>query len=87
MQCVTGDYSYDPIFPDQDPDVLLVPDYATVKPVPWASVPRAMAIHDCVELTGERCQFAPRTMLQGRDGALRDAAACVRWSRPRSSST
>ena len=34
MQCVTGDYSYDPIFPDQDPDVLLVPDYATVKPVP-----------------------------------------------------
>src|SRR5579871_5769466 len=64
MQCVTGDYSYDPIFPDQDPDVLLVPDYATVKPVPWASVPRAMAIHDCHELTGELCQFAPRTVLK-----------------------
>ena len=26
MQCVTGDYSYDPIFPDADPDVRLVPD-------------------------------------------------------------
>jgi len=52
MQCVTGDYSYDPIFPDQDPDVLLVPDYATVRPVPWASVPRALAIHDCHELGG-----------------------------------
>jgi glutamine synthetase len=64
MQCVTGDYSYDPIFPDQDPDVLLVPDYATVKPVPWASVPRALAIHDCHELTGEPCQFAPRTILK-----------------------
>jgi glutamine synthetase len=64
MQCVTGDYSYDPIFPDQDPDVLLVPDYATVKSVPWASVPRAMAIHDCVELTGEGCQFAPRSVLK-----------------------
>ena len=64
MQCVTGDYSCDPIFPDQDPDVLLVPDYATVKPVPWASVPRALAIHDCHELTGEACQFAPRTILK-----------------------
>jgi glutamine synthetase len=64
MQCVTGDYSYDPIFPDQDPDVLLVPDYATIKPVPWASVPRALAIHDCVELTGEPCQFAARTILK-----------------------
>jgi len=64
MQCVTGDYSYDPIFPDQDPDVLLVPDYATLRPVPWARSPRALAIHDCHELTGERCQFAPRTILR-----------------------
>ena len=64
MQCVTGDYSYDPIFPDQDPDVALVPDYATVRPVPWARVPRALAIHDCVELSGEPCQFAPRSVLK-----------------------
>ena len=64
MQCVTGDYSYDPIFPDQDPDVLLVPEYATVRPVPWASVPRALAIHDCHELGGAPCQFAPRTILR-----------------------
>src|SRR6201985_1417934 len=64
MQCVTGDYSYDPIFPDQDPDVALVPDYATVRPVPWTSVPRALAIHDCVELGGEPCQFAPRSVLR-----------------------
>ena len=64
MQCVTGDYSYDPIFPDQDPDVALVPDYATVRPVPWAGVPRALAIHDCFELSGEPCQFAPRSLLR-----------------------
>src|SRR5246127_5203990 len=64
MQCVTGDYSYDPIFPDQDPDVLLVPDYSTVRPVPWASVPRALAIHDCFELAGEPCRFAARTILR-----------------------
>ena len=64
MQCVTGDYSYDPIFPDQDPDVLLVPDYASVRTVPWAGVPRALAIHDCFELDGSPCEFAPRTVLK-----------------------
>lgn len=65
MQCVTGEYSYDPIFPDRDPDVRLVPDLSTLAPVPWASVPRYMAIHDCVELSGEPCVFAPRSVLQG----------------------
>ncbi len=64
MQCVTGDYSYAAIFPDEDPDVRLVPDYATVKRVPWASVPRYLAIHDCVELNGELCAFAPRSVLK-----------------------
>lgn len=64
MQAVTGDYSYDPIFPDADPDIRLVPDYTTLKPVPWSSVPRAMAIHDCVELNGAPCEFAPRSILK-----------------------
>jgi len=64
MQCVTGDYSYDPIFPDQDPDVRLVPDPATLRPVPWASTPRALAIHDCEELWGAPCEFAPRSILK-----------------------
>jgi len=64
MQCVTGEYSYDPIFPDADPDVRLVPDLSTLRPVPWASTPRWMAIHDCIELDGRPCAFAPRQVLQ-----------------------
>ncbi len=64
MQAVTGDYSYDPIFPDADPDVRLVPDYATLKMSPWSSTPRAFAIHDCVELSGEPCVFAARSLLK-----------------------
>jgi glutamine synthetase len=64
MQCVTGDYSEAEIFPQTDPDVRLVPDYSTLKPVPWASVPRYMAIHDCYELSGELCPFAPRSLLK-----------------------
>ncbi len=64
MQAITGEYSYHPIFPDADPDVGLVPDYSTLKMVPWSSVPRAMAIHDCVELGGSLCQFASRSILK-----------------------
>ena len=64
MQCVTGDYSYDPIFPDADPDVRLVPDYSTLKLSPWSSVPRAFAIHDCLELDGTPCLFSARALLQ-----------------------
>lgn len=64
MQAVTGDYSYNPVFPDSDPDVRLLPDYPTVSLAPWASVPRAVAIHDCLELDGSLCQFAPRSTLK-----------------------
>lgn len=64
MQAVTGDYSYHPVFPDSDPDVYLRPDYRSVSLAPWASVPRAVAIHDCVELNGALCQFAPRSVLK-----------------------
>ena len=64
MQCITGEYSYHPIFPDADPDVRLVPDYGTLVDIPWSSVPRALAIHDCMELSGEHCAFAPRSVLQ-----------------------
>ena len=64
MQCVTGAYSYDPIFPDADPDVRLRPDLHTLRRVPWSSVPRYLALHDCVELNGALCAFAPRSVLQ-----------------------
>ena len=64
MQAVTGDYSYHPVFPDSDPDVRLLPDPSTLRLSPWSSVSRAMAIHDCVELDGELCQFAPRSILK-----------------------
>ena len=64
MQAITGDYSEDPIFPQSDPDLRLVPDYSTLKRSPWSSVPRAMAIHDCIELDGTHCVFAARSLLK-----------------------
>ena len=64
MQCVTGEYSYDPVFPDSDPDVRLVPDLATLKRSPWASTPRYLAVHDAYEMDGSLCEFAPRSVLK-----------------------
>ncbi|WP_236962434.1 glutamine synthetase family protein [Hydrogenophaga sp. SL48] len=64
MQCVTGEYSDDPVFPDSDPDVRLVPDLATLKRSPWASVPRYLAVHDAHEMDGSLCEFAPRSVLK-----------------------
>ncbi len=64
MQCVTGQYSDHPVFPDTDPDVRLVPDLATLKRSPWASTPRYLAVHDCVEMDGSLCEFAPRSVLK-----------------------
>jgi len=64
MQAITGDYSYNPVFPDSDPDVRLLPDYTSLHLAPWASGQRAVVIHDCLELDGSLCQFAPRSILQ-----------------------
>jgi len=64
MQAVTGEYSYNPVFPDSDPDVRMVPDYQTLTLAPWASQPRAVVVHDCLELNGELCTFAPRSTLK-----------------------
>jgi len=64
MQCVTGDYSPHPLFPEADPDVRLVPDLDTLRRVPWSDAPRWMAIHDVLELDGSPCVFAPRSLLR-----------------------
>ncbi len=64
MQSIVGEYSYDPVFPDADPDVRLQPDYSSIRLSPWASGKRAMVIHDCLELNGENSPFASRNVLR-----------------------
>jgi glutamine synthetase len=63
-----------------------VPDLATLRRSPWASVPRYLAVHDCVELSGELCAFAPRSVLKNVLAAM-PPWACPRSWRRRSSST
>ncbi|QNM95890.1 glutamine synthetase family protein [Chitinimonas koreensis] len=64
IHTVTGDWADYRYSGEGDPDMRLVPVPETLKPVPWASVPRAMAIHDCYDLDGEATPIASRNVLK-----------------------
>ena len=47
-----------------DPDMVCVPDPATMRVVPWASESVALVIHDCRNFDGSSVELAPRSVLQ-----------------------
>ncbi|WP_020653976.1 glutamine synthetase family protein [Massilia niastensis] len=47
-----------------DPDMICVPDPATIRVVPWASERVALVIHDCQEFDGTPVELAPRSVLR-----------------------
>ena len=53
-----------PFVGDTDPDMLCLPDAATVRLVPWAAESVAVVIHDCVEWDGSAVELAPRSVLR-----------------------
>jgi glutamine synthetase len=53
-----------PYVGDTDPDMVCVPDAATVRVVPWAAEPVAVVIHDCQEWDGSPVALAPRGVLR-----------------------
>jgi len=62
---VTGDFpdDYDELVSPADSDMLLRPDAATVRLVPWAAAPTAQIIHDCFTQDGRPHDLAPRNVL------------------------
>ncbi|QFU02329.1 Gamma-glutamylputrescine synthetase PuuA [Halomonas sp. THAF5a] len=67
IQTVTGGYPDDEDIRFWNPaerDMELVPDPNAVYPVPWAEDPTAQIIHDCVYLTGDPVELAPRHVLK-----------------------
>ncbi|MGL6070770.1 glutamine synthetase family protein [Craterilacuibacter sp.] len=64
IQSCTGDFPDYRFYGEQDPDVTLVPDLATLHRVPWARTARALVICDCVDLDGELTPLAPRSALK-----------------------
>jgi glutamine synthetase len=65
ISTITGDYA-DVIRKDfdSDSDLLLRPDYSTVRAVPWASDPSLQIIHDLVDSDGKPAGAAPRQVLR-----------------------
>ncbi|SAK78942.1 glutamine synthetase [Caballeronia hypogeia] len=65
MQTVTGDYPVDGTFSGvTDPDMICVPDPATIRLIPWAVDPTAQVIHDCVHFDGTPVAISPRRVLR-----------------------
>lgn len=64
IHTVTGEWADYQYSGEGDPDMKLEPVLDTLKPVPWASRPRALCIHDCVDLDGTPTPIAPRTVLK-----------------------
>ncbi|HVE10799.1 MAG TPA: glutamine synthetase family protein [Paraburkholderia sp.] len=65
VQTVTGDYPEDGSLTGvTDPDMMCVPDPATIRIIPWAVDPTAQVIHDCVHFDGTPVEISPRRVLR-----------------------
>lgn len=62
-QTVTGNYVVNKANVE-DRDMLLIPDYDTLRPVPWATDPAASVFLDCVRKDGQPVNTSPRQVLQ-----------------------
>ena len=65
LQTVDGEYppTHGLLHP-ADVDVELRPDPSTIRPVPWATDPSAVVIHDAFHSDGKEVDIAPRYVLQ-----------------------
>lgn len=61
---VTGDYPEKDYTSVADPDMKLIPDASTIRPVPWAKEPTAQIIHNCVNFDGTPATLSPRNVLK-----------------------
>jgi glutamine synthetase len=65
LQGITGDYGeLETDRYDIDPDLELVPDYATLRKVPWTNEPTACVIVDCYREGKRPLKHAPRHVLK-----------------------
>ncbi|MFC3227275.1 glutamine synthetase family protein [Marinibaculum pumilum] len=64
QQTVTGEWVETRTFDATEPDMLLIPDQATLRLVPWYSDPTAQVICDCQRRDGNPVETAPRQVLR-----------------------
>ncbi len=71
-QLVTGDVADSEMIAETDPDVTLVPDVSTLRPVPWYDEPTAQVICDAVYKDGRPVDIAARRVLRHVLGLYED---------------
>ncbi|MCB6184601.1 glutamine synthetase family protein [Leeia sp. TBRC 13508] len=65
MITVNGEFAdLDRFVGPSDPDMVCVPDAATIRKAPWAIEPVAVVIHDCVDFDGRGVALSPRAVLR-----------------------
>jgi glutamine synthetase len=64
LQCIMGGYPPARFYGCDDGDLALVPDPAQIHRLPWSEHPRALAICDADELTGESSNLSTRGQLK-----------------------
>ena len=66
FQCITGDYAEEPMaaYCPEDGDMLLVPDWATCRKMPWKSGECRQVICDSIDKSGDPVPFDPRNLLK-----------------------
>jgi glutamine synthetase len=64
LQCIMGGYPAARFYGSDDGDLALVAEPSMIHPLPWSDEPRALAICDADELTGESSNLSTRAQLK-----------------------
>lgn len=72
LQCMMGGYPPTRFYGDDDGDVVMTPQSDQMHLLPWSPEPRALAICDAVELSGEPCALSTRQLLKSVVSRYRD---------------
>jgi len=66
LQTITGEWADSPAGPDdyKEPDMTLVPDFATATAAPWTADVTLQIIHDAITPSGTPVETAPRNVLK-----------------------
>ncbi|KPB56023.1 Glutamine synthetase [Pseudomonas coronafaciens pv. oryzae] len=64
LQCIMGGYPPARFYGSDDGDLALVSDLQQIHRLPWSDQPRALAICDAVDLSGEPCMLSTRNQLK-----------------------
>ncbi|MFA0919829.1 glutamine synthetase family protein [Pseudomonas tremae] len=64
LQCIMGGYPPERFYGSDDGDLALVSDLQQIHRLPWSDQPRALAICDAVDLSGEPCMLSTRNQLK-----------------------